>query len=125
MSEVNTIKESYARNPNRWNVTTMMAVGTVLYAIMAFYVTAQFTSHSAAETAHPAIVLQMRNIQIGQNVIKADLKMMAILDTDRLICSDRKNDYYRDRMVTLILEWEKATGEDFPYQLLRCTNGNS
>ena len=45
----NTVKESYSRNANRWNVGTMLTLGAALYAVMGYFVGNELRGHTVAE----------------------------------------------------------------------------
>ena len=122
--QVETVKKSYARNSNKWNVATMLTLGAALYAVMGYFVASELRGHSTAENAHPAITLQMQTIVNGQNSIKGDLKKAEIMRVDNLICADPDNAFYLNHILNLITEWERITSNTFPQQLLRCTHGN-
>lgn len=122
--QVETVKKSYARNSNKWNVATMLTLGAALYAVMGYFVASELRGHSNAENAHPAITLQMQTIVNGQNSIKGALKKAEIMRVDNLICADPNNAFYVDHILNLITEWERITSKIFPQQLLRCARGN-
>lgn len=122
--QVDTVKKSYARNSNRWNVATMLTLGAALYAVMGYFVASELSGHANAANAHPAITLQMQAIVDGQNSIKGALKKAEIMRVDNLICADSNNAFYRSHILSLITEWEQITEGIFPQQLLRCARGN-
>lgn len=114
--QVDTVKQSYAKHTNRWNVGTMLAIGGMLYAVMAFFVTSEINAHRNSDESHPAIVA-------GLNDVRANQIKQNILDMDERICDDPINIYYKQELIRLINDWESIKKpQKFPVQLLRCSS---
>jgi hypothetical protein len=113
--QVDTVKESYAKHTNKWNVASMIAVGGALYGLMAFFVASEINTHRNSDESHPAIVSQLKDIRSDQ--IKE-----RILKMDERICDDPTNVYYKQELIRLISDWETIKKpQKFPFQLLRCS----
>jgi len=114
MWELPKVSERYAENPNVWNLSIVLAIGSLLWSLMAAFVSYQFDAHSVSEVSHPSIVSQLADIRSGQ--IKTQ-----ILAMDTLICAEPNNTYYRQELIELITQWEEINSpRKFPIQLLRC-----
>ena len=110
--------QSYDRAPFKWNFSLMIGIGTALCVALAFYISAEVYEHSTADDAHPALSSQLQEI-------RSDQLKTQIIDMDKMICADPNNVYYRQELLDLITKWEKInTPRKFPYELLRCINGN-
>ena len=104
------LSDSYAKAPNKWNLTALIAVGSVLWAGLGL----TLTIHSRSEAAHPVMTGQLSRIEARQ--IKDE-----IIELDQLICKEPSNNYYREEILDKITEWETMTDKTFPLQLLQCT----
>ncbi len=103
----------------------MIALGGILATALTFWINHNIGLHSADESAHPEIVLQLKEIRDTQKASRADALQTAILNMDDRICEDPRNRYYRRELSKMITDWQTLTGQTFPAQLLRCANNGN